>query len=122
MTDSIVCNPDAMVLLARMKEKDEQNLDRALGVAVYMITFGRFLHLPRERLDLLGMLGLLQDVGKMRLPEELLNKKEPLSEAELDVCKSHVGHSVAILKETTGLPAELPELAVLHHERYDGSG
>ena len=122
MTDSIVRNPNAMLLLARMKEKDIHTHDRALGVSVYMITFGRFLNLPREQLDLLGMLGLLQDVGKMRLPEELLNKTDTLSEAELDVCRSHVRHSVAILKETHGLPPDLPALAGLHHERYDGSG
>ncbi len=122
VTDSIVRNPDAMLLLARMMEKDARNLDHALGISVYMIAFGRFLQLPRTQLDLLGMLGLLQDVGKMRLPEQLLNKKEPLSEAELEVYKSHVGHSVAILKETVGLPAELSELAALHHERCDGSG
>ena len=59
-----------------MKEKDANTLDRAMGVSIYMITFGRFLSLPREQLDLLGMLGLLQDVGKLRLPVELLNKKD----------------------------------------------
>ena len=122
MTDSVVRNPDAMLLLAKMKEKGEHTLDRALGVSIYMITFGRFLHLPREQLDLLGVLGLLQDVGKVRLPAELLNKKDALSEAELNVCKSHVRHSVSILKETTGLPPDLPALAALHHERVDGSG
>lgn len=122
MTDSVVRNPDAMLLLTKMKEKGERNLDRALGVSIYMITFGRFLHLPRDQLDLLGVLGLLQDVGKLRLPADLLDKAEPLSEAELKVCKSHIRHSVAILKETTGLPPELPSLAALHHERYDGSG
>ncbi len=122
MTDSVVRNPDAIMLLARMKEKGAGNLDRALGVSVYMITFGRFLHLPRAQLDLLGMLGLLQDVGKMRLPEQLLSKKEALTDAEIDICKSHVGHSVAILKETVGLPPELSSLAALHHERFDGSG
>jgi HD-GYP domain-containing protein (c-di-GMP phosphodiesterase class II) len=87
-----------------------------------MITFGRFLHLPRDQLDLLGTLGLLQDVGKVRLPPNLLDKTQPLTEAELKVCKSHVRHSVAILRETVGLPPGLPELAALHHERYDGSG
>ncbi len=122
MTDSVVRNPDAMLLLAKMKEKGDRNLDRALGVSIYMITFGRFLQLPRDQLDLLGMLGLLQDVGKMRVPEEVLNKKETLSNVEMALCKSHVDHSVAILKETTGLPGELSELAGLHHERYDGSG
>lgn len=122
MTDSVVRNPDAMLLLAKMKEKGERNLDRAVGVSIYMITFGRFLQLPREQLDLLGMLGLLQDVGKMRLPSELLEKTEPLTEAEQQLCREHVNHSVEILKQTSGIPAELPALAALHHERYDGSG
>ena len=122
MTDSVVRNPDAMLLLAKMKEKGERNIDRALGVSIYMITFGRYLQLPREQLDLLGMLGLLQDVGKMRVPEELLNKGGKLSDVEKALCKSHVEHSVAILKESPGLPPELPALAALHHERYDGSG
>jgi HD-GYP domain-containing protein (c-di-GMP phosphodiesterase class II) len=122
MTDSVVRNPDAMLLLSKLKQKGEQALDRALGVSIYMITFGRFLQLPREQLDLLGMVGLLQDIGKTRVPEDVLNKAGTLSGAELAVCKSHVAHSVDILKETPGLPTELPALAALHHERYDGSG
>jgi HD-GYP domain-containing protein (c-di-GMP phosphodiesterase class II) len=122
MTDSVVRNPDAMLLLAKMKEKGGHTLDRAMGVSIYMITFGRFLQLPREQLDLLGMVGLLQDIGKTRVPEDVLNKREPLSNVELAVARSHVSHSVDILKETTGFPPELPGLAALHHERYDGSG
>ena len=122
VTDSVVRNPDAMMLLAKMKEQSENTLDRAMGVSIYMITFGRFLSMPREQLDLLGVLGLLQDVGKLRLPPELLNKKGALSEIELKVCKSHVRHSVAILEKTAGLPPGLPALAALHHERVDGSG
>ncbi|MDB5808937.1 MAG: hypothetical protein JWN94_1059 [Betaproteobacteria bacterium] len=122
MTDSVVRNPDAMLLLAKMKEASLNTLDRAMGVSIYMITFGRFLSLPRAQIDLLGMLGLLQDVGNLRLPAEVLNKKGELTEAERELCRSHVAHSVAILTETTGLPAELPALAALHHERVDGSG
>ena len=122
MTDSVVRNPDAMLLIAKLKQQSAHTLDRALGVSIYMITFGRFLQLPREQLDLLGMLGLLQDVGKTRVPEEVLNKKEPLNKVELALCRSHVEHSAAILTESPGLPPELPALAALHHERHDGSG
>jgi HD-GYP domain-containing protein (c-di-GMP phosphodiesterase class II) len=122
MTDSVVRNPDAMMLLSRLKEKGEHTLDRALGVSIYMITFGRFLSLPREQLDLLGMLGLLQDIGKLKLPPGLLDKPGQLTPEELEICKGHVAHSVAILKGTTGIPPELPALAALHHERYNGSG
>jgi HD-GYP domain-containing protein (c-di-GMP phosphodiesterase class II) len=122
MTDSVVRNPDAMLLLSKLKERSDLTHDRAIGVSIYMITFGRFLQLPREQLDLLGMLGLLQDVGKMRMPAGLLEKKGPLTEEERKACQSHLEHSVAILKETTGLPTGLPALAALHHERFDGSG
>ncbi len=122
MTDSVVRNPDAMMLLAKLKEKGGHTLDRAFGVSIYMLTFGRFLQLPREQLDLLGMLGLLQDVGMTAVPEEVVEKKGVLSKPELMVCRSHIAHSVAILKDTPGLPSELPELAALHHERYNGSG
>jgi HD-GYP domain-containing protein (c-di-GMP phosphodiesterase class II) len=122
MTDSVVRNPDAMLLLSKMKEKSDYTHDRAIGVSIYMITFGRFLQLPREQLDLLGMLGLLQDVGKMRVAAGLLEKKGQLTEEERKQCHSHLQHSVAILKETAGLPPELAALAALHHERFDGSG
>lgn len=122
MTDSVVRNPDAMMLLAKLKQKGGHTLDRAFGVSIYMLTFGRFLQLPREQLDLLGMVGLLQDVGMTAVPEEVVTKKGPLSKVELMVCRSHIAHSVAILKDTPGLPPELPALAALHHERYDGSG
>jgi len=122
MTDSVVRNPDAMLLLSRLKEKGGHALDRAVGVSIYMITFARFLQMPREQLDLLGMVGLLQDVGKTRLPADLLYKTERLSEDELKTCREHVAHSVAILEDTPGLPPELPALAALHHERFDGTG
>jgi len=122
MTDSVVRNPDAMLLLSRLKEKGGHALDRAVGVSIYMITFARFLQMPREQLDLLGMVGLLQDVGKTRLPVDLLYKTERLSEDELKTCREHVAHSDAILRDTPGLPPELPALAALHHERFDGTG
>lgn len=122
MTDSVVRNPDAMLLLAKMKETNASAFDRAMGVSIYLITFGRFLSLPRESIDLLGMLGLLQDVGKVRLPQHLLSKREQLTDEERELCKQHVQHSVDILERTAGLPSQLPALAGLHHERFDGSG
>jgi len=122
MTDSVVRNPDAMMLLAKLKDKGGHALDRAFGVSIYMLTFGRFLQMPRDQLDLLGMLGLLQDVGMTAIPEEVVNKNGPLTKTEVMLCRSHLAHSVAILRDTPGLPPELPALAALHHERYDGSG
>ena len=122
VADSIVRNPDAMMLLTKMIAKGSAVARRALDVSVYMIVFGRFLQLPRESLETLGLLGLLQDIGKVRLPSELLDKTTTLNVAELELAKNHVQHSVDILREAAGLPPELPDLAALHHERQDGSG
>jgi len=122
MTESVLRNPDALLLFSQLKEKGDYTTSHAVDVAVYMTAFGRFLQLPAEDISLLGYLGLLQDVGKTRLPSELLNKRNRLTEAEFAHAKQHVQYSVEILRETPGLPPGLPELALLHHERQDGSG
>jgi len=121
VTDSVVRNPDAMALLIRLQEKSGATLSRAVEISVMMTIFGRFLQFPQDRLEILGMLGLLQDVGKLKLPTELA-MRGPISHAEIDLYRTHVNHSVDILSKTHGLPAELSGLASLHHERFDGSG
>ena len=122
MTESVLRNPDALMLFSQLREKGDYVHSHALDVAVYMTTFGRFLQLPVEQISLLGYLGLMQDIGKLRVPDHILAKRERLTDEELALAKKHVEHSVAILRETTGLPQGLAELAALHHERFDGSG
>lgn len=122
ITDSVVRNPDAMMLLVTMRDKAEETLNRSTQVSVYMTVFGRFLQLDRERLELLGLMGLLQDVGMLKLPPGMPARRSDLTGEEEQIFKTHVTHSVEILSQTPGLPAELPGFASLHHERYDGSG
>lgn len=122
ITESVVSNPDALMLVSRLREKGSYTLQRSLDVSIYMVAFGRFLQLAREELELLGMLGLLQDIGKVRLPNELLEKKGRLSPEEFEQAKLHVAYSAEILRATPGIPPQLLELVMLHHERYDGSG
>jgi HD-GYP domain-containing protein (c-di-GMP phosphodiesterase class II) len=121
ITESVVRNPDAMALLMKLQEKDGATLSRAVEISVMMTIFGRFLQLPHERLQLLGMLGLLQDVGKLKLPTQLATYG-PINAAEIELFKTHVDHSVEVLRNTPGIPQDLPGLASLHHERFDGSG
>src|SRR5690348_18470079 len=79
MTESVLRNPDALLLFSQLRAKGEYAEAHALDVSIYMITFGRFLQLERPQIDFLGYLGLLQDVGKVRLSEELLEKSGRLS-------------------------------------------
>ena len=121
ITESVVRNPDAMALLVKLQERSGATLSRAVEISVTMTIFGRFLQLPQERMEILGMLGLLQDVGKLKLPTELA-VRGPINAAEVELYRTHVNHSVEILSGTPGIPPELPGLASLHHERFDGSG
>lgn len=122
MTDSVLRNPDALLLYSQLREKGDYTHSHALDVAVYMTSFGRFLQLPVEQIALLGYIGLMQDIGKLRLPNEILDKRDRLTPAEFTLAKRHVEHSQDILAATRGMPAELTELVALHHERHDGSG
>jgi HD-GYP domain-containing protein (c-di-GMP phosphodiesterase class II) len=122
MTESVLRNPDALMLFSQLREKGDYTHSHSLDTAVYMTSFGRFLQLPIEQISLLGYVGLMQDVGKLRVPNEILTKRDRLTPAEFEQAKLHVQHSVDILHTTPGLPPELSELAALHHERHDGSG
>jgi len=122
MTESVLRNPDALLLFSQLRAKGEYTESHALDVSIYMLTFGRFLQLEPGQIEFLGYLGLLQDIGKLRLPKELLEKRGRLTIEEFELAKLHVRYSAEILRATPGLPAELARVAALHHERHDGSG
>jgi HD-GYP domain-containing protein (c-di-GMP phosphodiesterase class II) len=122
LTGSVLRNPDAMMLFAQLREKGEYAVSHSLDVSIYMAAFGRFLQLDQAQIELLAYLGMLQDIGKVRLPKTLLEKRGRLSIEEFEQAKLHVNYSVEILRATAGIPIELPRLATLHHERHDGSG
>jgi HD-GYP domain-containing protein (c-di-GMP phosphodiesterase class II) len=122
LTDSVVRNPDALLLVSRLREQSAEVHARAVQVSIYLIVFARFLQLGREELELLGLLGLLQDIGKTRLPPELMARQGPLTDEERDLVRRHVEYSAEILAASRDLPPSLANLALLHHERQDGTG
>ena len=122
LTESVLRNPNAMLLFSQLREKGEYAVSHSLDVSIYMTAFGRFLQLEQPQIELLGYVGLLQDIGKVRLPKGLLEKRGRLTAEEFEQAKLHVNYSVEILRATAGIPLELPRLALLHHERHDGSG
>ncbi|MGQ0545069.1 MAG: HD-GYP domain-containing protein [Betaproteobacteria bacterium] len=122
LADSVVRNPDALLLVSKLREKSAAAHARALQVSIYMLVFARYLELAREERELLGLLGRLQDIGKTRLPASIMEKAGPLTEEEAAIARQHVEYSVDILKGTPGLPERLPALAMLHLVRQDCSG
>ncbi len=122
MVDSVIRNPDALTCLNQLKKKDEYTALHSLRVCVLALAFGRHLELSIEELNILGVGALLHDIGKMKVPNDILNKPDKLTGVEFELMKSHVPLGVAILEETKGiLPASI-EVARSHHERFNGSG
>lgn len=122
MVESMVRNPDALMWVARLREKDITTYAHGLQVAVYLVAFGRHLGFPRAELAQLGTIGLLLDIGKIRLPRELLEKQGRLAPAEFETVKSHVALGLEILSSTPNWPPEVIEGIAQHHERMNGSG
>jgi HD-GYP domain-containing protein (c-di-GMP phosphodiesterase class II) len=122
MVESMVRNPDALMWVARLREKDKTVYGHGLQVAVYLVAFGRHLGYPKAELAQLGTIGLLLDIGKIRLPRELLEKHGRLSSGEFETVKAHVAHSLDILEETPNWSPEVLEGIAQHHERMNGSG
>ena len=122
MVESVVRNPDGMIWLARLKSADTYTYDHGLNTAIYLIAFGRHLGLPEDQLQAIGTVGLMQDIGKLKLPRALLEKRERLTPPELKIFQSHVTQSVEILRASKDATELMLEAVHQHHERHDGSG
>lgn len=122
LTDSILRNKDALLSLCRIKQKDDYTFLHSVSIGALLISFARALGLDRCVIRLLGIGGMLHDIGKMKVPNEVLNKPGKLSDEEFAIMKSHVVYSRDILSETPGIDQISLDVAAQHHERHDGSG
>lgn len=122
MVDSIVRNPDALMWVARLREQDIGTYGHGLQVSVYLTAFGRHLGFPKTHLAILAQVGLLLDVGKIRLPKALLEKQGRLAPEEFEAVKAHVQHGLDILTQTPNFHNDVLEGIAQHHERMNGSG
>lgn len=122
MVDSMVRNPDALMWVMRLRERDETTYGHGLYASVYLLALGRHLGFPKAQLSQLGTIGLLLDIGKIKLPRELLEKAGQLTTEEYETVKTHVQLGVELLSESGGLDADIMAGIAQHHERENGSG
>ena len=122
LVESVLRNPDALTCFTLLKKKDEYTALHSLRVSILALTFGRHLGLDTEQLHVLGMGALLHDIGKVKVPSDILNKPGRLDEREYAIMRGHVPNGVEILTNTPGIPRAAIEVARCHHERYNGAG
>jgi HD-GYP domain-containing protein (c-di-GMP phosphodiesterase class II) len=122
MVESMVRNPDALMLISRLLHEDKTVYGHGINVAIYLVALGRHLSLPKDMLERLGTLGLLLDIGKTRLPHELLHKEGRMTSEEFETIKNHVPICLDILKDLPSVHPDVLEGVAQHHERENGSG
>jgi len=122
IVDSILRNADALMWLTKLKEKDDYTAEHSLNVCILSIAFAR--HLGHNEADIrkIGLCGFLHDVGKFKIPTEVLNKPGRFTDAEYVMMKKHTVFGRNLLMSLKKSDHAAIDVAFSHHERIDGSG
>jgi len=122
MIESIFRNRDALASLTRIKEYDDYTFVHSINVCILCLTLGRHLNFHPEELQQIGIGALLHDAGKMKVPLQILNKPGKVTEEEFFEIKKHPLYSMEVLEKAGGIPEASKQIALQHHERYNGRG
>ena len=120
--DAIFSSPDSLACMVNIREKDEYLLEHSVAVSVYITMFSRYLGFERHIIEQLSIGAFLHDIGKIKIPDEILNKPGKLTDDEFTIMKTHANHSIDIITKTPGISALSLEVAALHHEKLNGTG
>ena len=119
--DAIFNSPDALACMVNIREKDEYLLEHSVAVSVYMTIFSHHLKMNKKVVHHLCIGAFLHDIGKIKIPDEILNKPSKLTVEEFTIMKTHANHSIDIIKKTPGISKLSLEVAALHHEKLNRS-
>jgi putative nucleotidyltransferase with HDIG domain len=122
ISDSVMRNPGALISVARLKSSDEYTYMHSVAVCALMVALGQQMGLQGEALREAGLAGLLHDVGKAKVPLEILNKPGKLSDAEFAVMRGHAERGHALLADMGVVAPAVLDVCLHHHERMDGQG
>lgn len=120
--DNILENPDAMLLLTQLKERDEYTSQHSMNVCILSVLLGRELMLTPNELNQLGLCGLMHDIGKAKVPLEILNKPGELNDTELVAMRKHTIYGRDVLMSARNIYPGTVDVAFSHHEHVNGKG
>ncbi len=122
INQSIIRNPSALICLSRLKTADNYTYLHSVSVCVLMIALGRQLGMKDDMLKQAGIAGLLHDIGKVFIPDEVLNKPGKLTDEEFNIVKMHPVKGWEFLKDSGEVSDLILDVCRHHHERVDGMG
>jgi HD-GYP domain-containing protein (c-di-GMP phosphodiesterase class II) len=118
----IANDPNIFRLFEAIKAKDNYTFEHSVGVGVLATLIGKWLKMPEAELASLSLAAILHDIGKVRVPTEILVKPSKLTNEENQGMKAHTVFGYELLKNTVGISHRMALVALQHHENEDGSG
>lgn len=122
VVDSFMTDSDVVIQLMGDRVHDENVYYHSLNVLILSMVLAKRMNLTMEQMRAIGMGALFHDIGKARVPDAILKKKEPLNKHELSFYRLHVDYGLAMAKELGIFPREAIDVIAQHHEYLDGSG
>jgi len=113
---------DLLRCIRSLKSIGHYMYTHSLNVASVCCLIGNWMKLGAKEVEEITVAGLLHDIGKAKVPKEILNKKTDLTKNDILEIKKHAQYGYDILKGKTGFSEELCKSVLMHHEREDGSG
>ncbi|MEA3289746.1 MAG: HD-GYP domain-containing protein [Campylobacterota bacterium] len=120
--DLLLSDHNAVKAMLKVTSHDYYTYTHSVNVSTYALGFGSFLKLTDQQLRTLGMAGMMHDLGKKKIPSEIINKKGKLSDDEFKTMRSHPTFGVDLLKELGETNNLLFDIVEQHHEKLDGTG
>ncbi|MHB1605977.1 MAG: HD-GYP domain-containing protein [Leptospirales bacterium] len=114
--------PDSYLFLAHLQSSDDETFVHSINTMFLSLYMAQSQKSSREENILWGLAGLFHDLGKVRVPLEILRKREPLTPEEREIIKDHPRLGETLIRTHTNLPDIVAKVAGEHHLRKDGSG
>lgn len=113
--------PTIYALTAAIDAKDSYTFEHSCHVSEYAVLLAKEIGLKKEEIQIVKEAGLLHDIGKIGIPENILKKQGKLTEEEYKVITTHVLNSIEMIHFLPNMSYVIPAV-ISHHERYDGKG
>jgi putative nucleotidyltransferase with HDIG domain len=122
LAQAVAQNRTALLALTALKNYDNYTFTHMVNVSILTMGQARGVGIDGPLLREFGLAALMHDIGKVKTPNEILNKPDKLTEQEYDILKRHTVDGAQILRKTPEMPTLAPIVAFEHHLRADGTG
>ena len=122
IVDQVTQNAQTFLRISSIRDMDNYTYLHSIDVCIYSIIMGKNLGFDNKDLYRLGLGAMLHDIGKGKIPTEILLKPGPLTEEEFNIMKKHTIYGYEIITNSSNIDMVAANIALQHHERWDGLG